>query len=361
MCLYPKLIRNPKYKANKKNGGNVPPVSDERVLWVPIGCQQCIECRKEKARDWTTRLMEDIKVNKNGKMITLTFSNESIKKIHEMEPNKRWPGVQHLEGYEYDNEIAIHAVRLFTERWRKKFDKTIRHFLVTELGHNGTENIHLHGIVWTDENFDTIRDIWQYGWIWPRKETTQRNYVNEKTVNYTVKYITKIDEDHKYYKPEILVSKGIGRNYVDDYNSKRNKFNEEKTKETYLTRTGHEMSLPIYYRNKIYSEEEREKLWLQKLDKNERWIMGEKIDISKGDEGYYRSLEHYRKHNKRLGYGDGEKDWNREQYEIARRNILNAKRLEQKKHVFLEGESSTNEINNITNKNKKNNNNNNKT
>ena len=42
--------------------------------------------------------------------------------------------------------------------------------------------------------------------------------------------------------------------------------------------------MPIYYRNKIYSEEEREKLWIQKLNSNTRYILGEKIDISKGEE-----------------------------------------------------------------------------
>ena len=34
MCLYPKLIQNRKYKANKKNGGIIPPVPDNRVLWT---------------------------------------------------------------------------------------------------------------------------------------------------------------------------------------------------------------------------------------------------------------------------------------------------------------------------------------
>jgi len=37
MCLYPKLIKNPKYKPNKKNGGIVPELKDIRVLAVPIG------------------------------------------------------------------------------------------------------------------------------------------------------------------------------------------------------------------------------------------------------------------------------------------------------------------------------------
>ena len=43
------------------------------------------------------------------------------------------------------------------------------------------------------------------------------------------------------------------------------------------------MALPMYYRNKIYTEEEREKLWIVKLDKEERWVCGEKVSI-KGNE-----------------------------------------------------------------------------
>ena len=43
MCLYPRLIKNPKYKPNKKNGGRVPPILDSRVLAVPIGCGKCLE------------------------------------------------------------------------------------------------------------------------------------------------------------------------------------------------------------------------------------------------------------------------------------------------------------------------------
>ena len=34
MCLYPKLIKNKKYMSNKKNGGVIPAVSDERTLFV---------------------------------------------------------------------------------------------------------------------------------------------------------------------------------------------------------------------------------------------------------------------------------------------------------------------------------------
>ena len=78
MCLYPKLLENKKYKVNKKNGGNVPTVNDLRTKYVPVGCGNCIECRKQKARGWQLRLLEEVRENKTGHMVTLTFSNETI-------------------------------------------------------------------------------------------------------------------------------------------------------------------------------------------------------------------------------------------------------------------------------------------
>lgn len=321
MCLYPTLIKNPKFKKNKKNKGVIPPCIDERTKYVPIGCQQCIECRKQKARGWQIRLLEDIKEHKNGKFITLTFSNESIHKIiTELGDTK-------LEGFELDNQIATHATRMFLERWRKKFKKSARHFLVTELGHNGTENIHLHGIIWTNESFQTIAERWQYGHIWPTKEGYKTNYVTQRTVNYIIKYITKQDEKYKTYKSKILTSPGIGRNYTNGQDWKTNKYNGEKTKETYKTSTGHKIAMPTYWRNKIYTEEEREKLWIQKLNKQERWICGEKIDISNTEQEYYNLLKYHRQRSKQLGYGDNKKDWSREQYEKQRRNLKIKERI----------------------------------
>ena len=156
MCLYPKLIKNRKYVANKKNKGVIPPILDKRVLQVPVGCGKCMECRKQKARNWQVRLQEDIRENKNAKFVTYTFNEHELQKLDNE--------IKGLSGYERDNEICRLAVRRYTERWRKKYGKTLRHWLVTELGHQNTERVHLHGIVWTDKVKD-LEPIWKYGKI----------------------------------------------------------------------------------------------------------------------------------------------------------------------------------------------------
>lgn len=346
MCLYPRIIKNRKYTKTKKNGGIIPAISDIRVMAVPVGCGRCMECRKQEARKWQLRLQEDIRTNKNGIMTTLTFSNESIKELvkaieeaeiteWEMEKRngemvrtgrswtkKKWEVMP--TGYELDNEIATIATRRFTERWRKIYGKTIRHWFITELGHTGTENIHMHGIVWTDEPKEEIKKQWGYGYTW------EGDYVNERTVNYIIKYVHKQDKDHKEYRPKVLASKGIGKAYTERIEAEGNKYNGEDTREYYRTRSGKKVALPVYWRNKIYTEEEREKLWISKLDKEERWVNGLRIDISQGTEEYYKVLETAREKNRIMGYGTNQVDWNRKRYEEERRILLTARRIEDK-------------------------------
>lgn len=325
MCLYPRLIENRKYRANKKNGGIIPPIVDQRTRYVPIGCETCIECRKQKARSWLARLQEDIKHNKNGKFIALTFSTDSLIKLW-----KQNEKLQTLKGYELDNAICKTAVRYFLERWRKKYKKSLRHWLVTELGDGTTEHVHIHGIVWTDHP-EELQNIWQYGRVWRGYEKNGKieNYVNARSVNYITKYVTKMDEKHLNYKPIILTSPGIGKAYTKSLNFKKNRFNGTETNETYKTSTGHQISLPIYWRNKIYTEKEREKLWIQKLDKDERWICGEKIaNYSSNEQAYYKLLTYHRRRTIKLGYPRPEFIWSKKNYEEARRQMLQQKRLE---------------------------------
>lgn len=318
MCLFPKLIRNRKYTANKKNGGYIPPVSDERTLLVPVGCGKCMECMRQKAREWQIRMLEEIKSNKNGKFITLTFNEQSLSELTKIVLDRiedrlgdDRKEVQRI----IENDVATLATRRFLERWRKEYKKSVRHWLVTELGHQNTRRIHMHGILWTDETSETIEKVWKYGKIWVG------DYVNEKTVNYIIKYVNKMDAVNKGYKPKILCSAGLGKNYLKSYNARLNKYDEENTKDEYTYSNGKKAGLPIYYRNKIYSEEQREKLWLKMLDKEERWVGGEKIDISKNENDYYETLKHYRIINKKLGYGDDSKMWSAYEYNRNRKKL----------------------------------------
>lgn len=328
MCLFPRLIKNPKYRANKKNGGNIPEPIDKRVMTVPIGCGYCMECMKKKANNWKVRLLEDIKTNTNGKFITLTFSNESYTELANEINKKR---KDKIKGYTLDNEIATIATRRFLERWRKHNKKSVRHWLISELGQKNTEHLHLHGIIWCDK-IEEIEKRWTYGYVWKGKKHRNTgeiiNYVNEKTIGYITKYVTKVDFIHKYYKPVILCSPGIGNNYINTHNFIKNLYNGKETKETYTFRNGFKSSLPIYFRNKAYTEEEREHLWLKKLDEGIRWVGGEKVK-EENEEGYNALVKWYREKNRELGYAEPE-NWDTIKYEQERRILKQQERFRRK-------------------------------
>ena len=115
-----------------------------------------MECKKQKANGWRIRLMEELRQRINGKFVTLTFSNESLIELER-------ELVSPLKGYDLENQIAKLAVRRFLERHRKVTGKSVRHWLVTELGQIRTERIHIHGIIWTNKTLQEIREIWKYG------------------------------------------------------------------------------------------------------------------------------------------------------------------------------------------------------
>ena len=77
------------------------------------------------------------------------------------------------------------------------------------------------------------------------------------------KYITKIDEKHRAYKPIILCSPGIGKYYTKTQNFSKHEYKDKETNELYRSSTGHKMAIPIYYRNKRYTDEENKTIKLK--------------------------------------------------------------------------------------------------
>ena len=313
MCLYPKLIVNRKYSGTKKNGGKPPTLTDERVRFVPVGCGQCLECRKQKAQQWCVRLHEELKVTKYAYFITLTMSPEGLKSITD----------------KYNiievNAVFGKAVRLFLERIRKDYKKSVKHWIITELGQTESERIHGHGILFMEHaiNNEWLEKYWKYG----NCDTGQ--YCNSRSIFYITKYMTKIDTKHKNYVPQIFCSAGLGKKYLSNFQKQKHQFNGTDTIEYYTLPNGQRVNLPIYYRNKLFSEEEREKLWINKIEDDTRYVLGVKIDkvlnSSEGYSHYEKALKKAQEKNKELGYGDDSKEWQKMDYNVTLRMLKKKK------------------------------------
>lgn len=296
MCLYPILIKNPKYLPNKKNGFCPPKIKDERVKYVPIGCGKCFECRRQKAGGWKVRLEREMRLNPlKAYFVTLTFNDQSLQ---ELEATMQ-KGEEKKDGGQ-QSACAIVAMKRWRERYRKKYKKSIRHWMVTERGQTATHRLHLHGIIWTEHDIKEVMESWQYGF------TYTGLYCNLKTVNYVVKYVLKVDHENLDFQGRILASPGIGDwGFAHDPDGGNCQYRGRKTEERYRRQNGSWTGLPIYLRNKIYNEKQREALWLFRLDRQERWVNGCKFEVRtrKGQWTYYQALQYWQKQNEQMGFG----------------------------------------------------------
>ena len=186
MCTYTRRILNKKFTPTRKNGWNPPVCHDERLRYIEIECGHCYECKRKKARQWRIRMAEQLRETPTAVFFTGTFSPERIEKIC-----TRY-GIKEEEA----NEIATKEVRLFLERLRKQNGgKSVKHWIVTEKGHTNTRRIHIHGLFFAENDMTQQSLTWLLRNNWIAGYCYNGQYVNEKTINYISKYLTKTDLD----------------------------------------------------------------------------------------------------------------------------------------------------------------------
>lgn len=266
-CLKPIKIRNKRYTSNSNidfsnacqdfynSLGYVQP--PDKFIEVP--CGKCVSCLKTRRNGWRMRLMAEFYRYPSSAFITLTFNDESLDKFKD-NPNK--------------------AVRLFLDRFRKFFGKSIRHFIVPEFG-SKTERLHYHGILFNlppifDE--DVLASIWKYGFVYV-------GYCNAKTINYVIKYITKPDSSNMSL-PRLIVSKGVGISFLESYG-----VDIKDNYQPYFVSNGYKIPLPRYYLTKLFTEVERVCMqYLSSLQPFVRYVDGQKcFDLS----SYKHALKQY--------------------------------------------------------------------
>lgn len=320
----------------KKNGWHAPSCIDERMLYIEVECGQCYECRKKKRRNWMIRMFEELKENSTAVFFTGTFTDERIKQLRK----------RYAIDEEDVNAIATKEVRLFLERIRKENNgKSIKHWIITEKGHTNTRRIHIHGIFFTKE-LSKRRLEWILYNNWIAGYSYNGDYVNEKTINYVSKYMTKIDKDNPEFTGKVLCSPGLGKQWIQSVAAQsihyvKKQYGKE-TIEYYRMKDGTKMALPKYYREKIFTEEERTKLWAEKLDDPVVYIMGEKFKAETDEDlNIINDIAiKYRKQNKTI-HGDNPKAWDEkkrkrwvEQKRAYPRKVRELKEKDKKKEIY---------------------------
>lgn len=142
-----------------------------------------------------------------------------------------------------------------------------KHFFITEHGETQTERIHVHGLIWFEPKKENeIKKTWPWGII-------DIGEFRESTIPYIIKYIHKIPEKHKDYKPIILVTPGIGKNYIEK--AKKNQTHKWKgidTNMAYRMKDGKKTALCDYYKRKLFTLGELEIYRKENNKMGRRWV-----------------------------------------------------------------------------------------
>ena len=203
-------------------------------------CGKCAVCLDRKRKDWTFRCTKELKEHKYAHFLTLTISDDY-----------------------YNDQVCNN--RRHIQLWLKSLRHQVRpfrYFLVSEYG-SKTGRSHYHAIIYTDEPLSSFRravlKTWKFGFSYFGQATL-------KSISYVAKYclsgIYTNPDRMEFGKPFLLSSRNpaIGSVYLDQH------YIRNPTPSTELLFNGYIQPLPKYYRDKLYTSEEKMKLRFDRLN-----------------------------------------------------------------------------------------------
>lgn len=246
MCLAPKIIINRHYLkiTNNNRVQALDHFGQEPDFYIKVDCGLCVECQRKRGNNWKTRLIDEYHYfldkfpDRKVHFCTLTCAPEFYSDFKE-NPNR--------------------FIRLFLERYRKRYGKSFKHWIVSEYGEK-RGRLHLHMIAF-GALFDVqeLRSLWSYGRVdlqtlkGPQGLTYVSGYVNkvvkgDKLSKQDIPLF--ISKDKKTY---IWTSPKLGLGYALDYANRR--YHSQNNNRIFIRQreNGSPFSIPRYYLDKLFS------------------------------------------------------------------------------------------------------------
>jgi len=276
-----------------------------------VPCRKCWQCSLQRTNEWIFRVKQEVKYSKHSYFMTYQYNEKNVP-IYNLTVNQDTGeiskefarGIQNAKQnfirtvYYKDMQDYFKRLRLWI--WRKncinpqiskkgiikpcykckgcqKSKDSLKYYAVPEYG-DKTQRPHYHAIIITSEDKTTpflknLQKLWdtysdgiptgiQNGYV-------HRGDVVHNTIRYVVKYMSKrikntpIGAD----EPKAYISKGLGKSYVD-----RNRLFHLDTDRRYLVEDGgYKISMPKYYKDKIWNFTRPTKDFLNYLRTEKRW------------------------------------------------------------------------------------------
>lgn len=260
---------------------------------IPVPCGKCVDCRKRRVDSWVFRLLQEDRVSRSSHFITLTYNTLALPLSDRGLPTLRKADLQ-----------------AFFKRLRKNTGiQDIKYYAAGEYG-TETNRPHYHAIVFNCGTAASYQDAWaltkagrngylaRYNkglspkdWKDPIPDIQDQEkcilgnvHVGQVTGNsiaYTCKYIDKTqgiqynDKDDRQVEFS-LMSKGLGDSYLTPEIIAYHKANLDQL---YVTGPGgYKVPMPKYYRDKIFSDEEKDRQ-LHMVDEAVTQILAEEMEL----------------------------------------------------------------------------------
>ncbi len=258
-CYTPFRVRNKNKDINNQN------------LMIDVPCGKCLACKKRRASHWSFRLNEEAKTSSSACFLTLTYQT----------PPTTDNGFHTLKKRDF---------QLFLKRLRKKCPTNkLKYYACGEYG-TKTYRPHYHAVLFNLPQSlinkpQTITDTWQNGHIHLANN-------NQLTINYVVGYMTKNNftrlNTFDDRLPEFsLMSKGMGLGYLTNnmiqYYKKRKLF-------CIVKEQGEILSMPRYYKQKIFTKPELKDLYNTWLEENQVNFLELTYEDERNKHEHYKNL-----------------------------------------------------------------------
>lgn len=270
--------------------------------WQTFPCGKCPPCLQRRASGWSYRLVTEGKRALSAHFVTLTYNDENL-------PRTR----------SNFKTLFKRDLQLYFKRLRKQAptDLPIKYYAVGEYGSKNWRP-HYHVILFNAEH-NSIVSCWSNdrGAI----GTVDIGSVTGASIGYVLKYMSKPARIPCHAKddriPEFsLMSKGLGSNHLTEKMIKWHK--ADLINRMYIpVEAGKKIAMPRYYKDKIYTEEERSRIaFFAKMDNEEAELKAEqKMSEQYGEdwvsfrteqhhEAFRRASKDYLKHRKNIINGD---------------------------------------------------------
>lgn len=227
-------------------------VKDQNKIHSLVPCGICSICKSRRVSAWSFRLQQEDKISISSQFVTLTYDTKNI--------NFTRRGFTTLS--KRDLQLFFKRLRIAHVRTKKSDSGNnssstgnnerlgIRYYACGEYG-SKSKRPHYHIILFNADS-SLIPSCWDKGSI-------HVGNVTGASIGYSLKYISKgrtvpahRNDDRE---PEFqLMSKGLGKNYVNEKTIKWH--NEDKENRYYLTlEGGKKATMPRYYKERIYNSE----------------------------------------------------------------------------------------------------------